>query len=148
MQEFRYEALDEQGKPIKGTALGESAEQVIDELREHGMHPTSVIEVKGKEGGEGLRGMIAIIAGAFAFGLVLPFLSGRLRNELLDEGAGMTVGVMLGCGVTAALVAAMLTLVDRIQSPGKRQLALFAGIFTIVAIILFGLTVIADLLNW
>lgn len=150
MPAFNYEALDDKGKMVKGQAQGEDADEVVAALQQDGLNPIGVFELdaNGNEKDGGLLGKLAIIGASFAVGFFFPLVNGSLRNELMSEGIGLLLGVMIGMGCTAAMIATLLTLVERIKSPGKRSLAMIGGIFLIVAIILILLMVIADVMKW
>ena len=150
MPEFNYEALDDNGKMANGKAQGEDADEVVAALQQEGLNPIGVyqLDADGNELGGGLLGKFAIIGISFAAGFFFPLVNGAIRSELMKEGMGLMLGVMTGMGCTAALIAALLTLVERIKSPGKRSLAMIGGILLIVVIILTLLMVIADVMNW
>ena len=55
MATFTYEALNEAGKPQKGTIEATSKEEAVQKIKSQRLFPTEVKETKGakKEGGEG-----------------------------------------------------------------------------------------------
>lgn len=147
---FNYKATDAKAKLHKGQVEADDEQQVGAQLREQGLTPLSIIE-DGKEkpvDDGGLMAKLAIIGISFVVGFFFPLVNGAIRTELMNEGMGVMLGVMTGMGFTAALVAALLTLVESIKSPGKRSLVMVGGIFLIVIIIITLLMVVADIMNW
>lgn len=147
---FNYKATDAKAKLHKGQVEADDEKQVGYQLRADGLTPLSIIEDgKEKPVDDGrLAGKLGIVGIAFFVGIVFPLINGRIRAELIEGGPGMLIGVPIGCGFTFAMVAAMLTLVETIKSPGKRSLALIGGIFLITIVAITMLMVIADIMGW
>ena len=151
MAEFNYEAIDSNGKLLKGTAVGTDTDMVIADLREHGLNPISVIELdsKGKEKDGGLLGKLGIIAASFLVGFLLPLINGSIRGEILKNGGfGTLLGVMFGVGIVAALVAVMFTVTEKIKSPALKLLTQLGCVLLIVVLILATFFVLAETLRW
>lgn len=53
MPTFQFEALNDAGKPQKGTVVAASPEEAVARIRSQGLFPTSVREVKVKKGAKG-----------------------------------------------------------------------------------------------
>ncbi|MEM9347809.1 MAG: hypothetical protein AAGB26_14455 [Planctomycetota bacterium] len=149
MASFKYEALDSTAKMHKGVIDAEDADQAIAQLQEQGLNPLSVIELdeNGKEVG-GLVGKLGIVGVSFLVGAGLIVIKGNIREPLLKEGPGMLFGVAVGTGIVGALIAALFTLVETIESAGKRRLAMVGGVVGITVLILVILMVLADILGW
>lgn len=142
MPDFKYEALDSQGKVIKGRVVAENKHQALADIRKEGLFPVAVnaLDGSGKER-QSLRGSVGLIAAAFAIGVVLPLLNGRIRGGFTDKGPAWIIGVPLVTGVAFALVASLMLVVELIQqieSKAKRRMTLtgFFLVFVIVGTIL------------
>lgn len=149
MPQFKYEALDSKAMMTKGVIEAEDADKAIAQLKDQGLNPLSVLELdeNGKEVG-GLKGKLGIIGVSFLIGSGLILVKGSIREPLLKEGQGVLFGVAIGTGIVAMLIAALFTLVETIESAGKRRLAMVAGVLGITALILIILMVVADVMNW
>ena len=149
MPQYKYEALDSKAKMIKGVLEAEDADEVVAELRTQELNPLSVIELDehGKEVG-GLAGRLGIVGISFLVGAGIIVVKGSIREPLLKEGPGVLIGVALGTGIVAAMIAALFTLIETIESAGKRRLAMVGGVLGITVLILIILMVVADIMNW
>ena len=70
---------------------------------------------------------LPIIAAAFAVGVILPLARGSIREQFIDKGPMWSVGVPLASGLSFAMIAsimAVIELIQQIQPKGKRRLAL------------------------
>ena len=124
-------------------------DEVVAELRTQELNPLSVIELDehGKEVG-GLAGRLGIVGISFLVGAGIIVVKGSIREPLLKEGPGVLIGVALGTGIVAAMIAALFTLIETIESAGKRRLAMVGGVLGITVLILIILMVVADIMNW
>ncbi|MEM6506022.1 MAG: hypothetical protein AAF711_11300 [Planctomycetota bacterium] len=147
---YNYKATGTKAKPHKGQIEAEDERRVGSQLREQGLTPLSIIEA-GKErpvDNGGLVGKLGIIGVSFLVGAGLILIKRDIREPILKKGPGMLFGVAAGTGVVAALIAALFTLVEAIESAGKRRLAMVGGVIGITILILVVLMVLADILGW
>jgi len=86
MPTFQYEALNESGKPQKGSVSAASSEDAIARIRSQGLFPTSVREQKVK------KGKAAAAAGAAGAGAGKPsggrkraFAIGKVKRKQLEQ---------------------------------------------------------------